>query len=388
MIHTLTQRHLLPMSTLATRLTGIGGIDVDELVASFFRFACQLRKEHAPRRVTDRFRQTMIVGHAIDVQVFYADDAKLIHDVSAVLMGEVLATPRNTLMHPRYDLAMFTSFWRAFFNLGMFPLDLCQCLFFHSEEARVLYLISSGEGRKRLETHINAHAFMVLRQSFGFHLTGETHVPFPCCTFADGSGLRGASQVTMQNHLNLADFGHDQLSIADLASTRNLWEGHAIVAVFPFKARIAGVLTRLASPEKRLKGQIDAHRDVLQDLRMDIIEGRTFLFQEGVRVDLLVAGQTFAGLFVGIAPLFKQVVIQPATFFQLAFQCFLLLFRWIQAILEHLMHGYQYSINRTVVKRRSATPPNPQIRNAPHIPMPEGRGFTARTDKAIFILDC
>src|ERR1700736_5681775 len=99
MIGTLRERHLLPMSTPATGLGCIGGVHSDQLTASFFRFAHQLIEECRPRHITDRFRQTMGVKHTVHVQIFHADNTGLIDNLPRMLMGEVLSTPRDTLMH-------------------------------------------------------------------------------------------------------------------------------------------------------------------------------------------------------------------------------------------------------------------------------------------------
>ncbi len=64
MIGTLTQGHELPVVAPAAILRGVGRIDFDELSASFFRFAGQLRKEGRPRGICNAFGQTMIMQHS------------------------------------------------------------------------------------------------------------------------------------------------------------------------------------------------------------------------------------------------------------------------------------------------------------------------------------
>src|SRR5438874_1493753 len=98
------QGHLLALSTLATCLTRIGRIDFDQLPTSFFRFVGQLTKEGRPRGIDNAFGKTMIMRHAVDVQVFDADDTEAINDLSAFLMGEVLPSERYPFMHPCHDL--------------------------------------------------------------------------------------------------------------------------------------------------------------------------------------------------------------------------------------------------------------------------------------------
>jgi hypothetical protein len=73
MIHTLTQRHLLPVSTPATGLRRIGRIDFDELPASFFRFARQSLKKSCPRCIVNAFCETMIMNQTVDGQILYTE---------------------------------------------------------------------------------------------------------------------------------------------------------------------------------------------------------------------------------------------------------------------------------------------------------------------------
>jgi hypothetical protein len=57
--------------------------------------------ELAPRRVLDAVRQTMVVRHPVDRQVFDGEQIKLIDDATALLIAEVTPPPsraRRTLM--------------------------------------------------------------------------------------------------------------------------------------------------------------------------------------------------------------------------------------------------------------------------------------------------
>src|ERR1700704_3885872 len=142
MIGTLRERHLLPMSTPAAGLGGIGGVHSDQLTASFFRFARQLIEECRPRHITDRFRQTLVVNHAVHVQVFHADETGLIDNLARLLMGEVLSTPRDTLMHTSNRLAMFAPLRCPFRQCGVFALDFGKRFLFSTKEAGILDFLS------------------------------------------------------------------------------------------------------------------------------------------------------------------------------------------------------------------------------------------------------
>jgi hypothetical protein len=123
MIDTLTQRHLLPMVAPAAILRCVGGVDLDKLPASFFRFARQLREKGRPCRITDAFCQTMIMNHAVHMQVFHCNQTKPINNLTAFLMREIVTSKGDTLMHTRNDLAMLAPFRCAFCQLLMLAFD-------------------------------------------------------------------------------------------------------------------------------------------------------------------------------------------------------------------------------------------------------------------------
>src|SRR6266516_4988431 len=116
------QGHLLSMSTHAACLTRIGWIDFDKRSASFFRFARELSKECRPRGICNAFGQTVIMNHSVDLQVFHTDDPETIYDLAAFLVGEVVSSEGDPLMHSCSDLAVLLSLRRVFRKFGVFPL--------------------------------------------------------------------------------------------------------------------------------------------------------------------------------------------------------------------------------------------------------------------------
>ncbi len=138
---TLRKWHLVPVSTCAARLGGVGRIDFDELSASLFRFARQLGKERRPGRVRNAFGQAMVVHHAVDDEILNTDESKLVHDVARMLMGEVLPLPLRALMHPCHDLPLVVSLTGSFLHFGELTLRFCQRFLFFAEETGVLNLL-------------------------------------------------------------------------------------------------------------------------------------------------------------------------------------------------------------------------------------------------------
>lgn len=276
MVHALTERHLLPVSTLATGLTCIGGVHFDQLVASLCRFAYQLGEECGPRRITDRFCQTMVVNYPVYFKVFDADDAELVHDTPAMLVREILTPPFDPLMDSCHGFTVLASFWRTFGKLTMLALHFCQGFFFCTEEARVLDFLSIREGGKGLQPNINAHGICVIRQALKIYLTGKAGIPFTGGTLADRTRLGFASQVPMEHYLDFAHLGNNQLALFERTAARDLGKGDGVVALLAFEARIAGLLSGFASAEKGLERQIDAHSHILQNRECAISrEGRS-----------------------------------------------------------------------------------------------------------------
>src|SRR6266849_1492526 len=118
--YALRERHRLSMSTDAAGLTRVGRIDFDQDSPSFCRFGVQMGKEGRPRGVRNAFGKTMVVHHPVDGQILNSNDAISIHDGTGVLVSEVLSTPGNTFMHPRYP-------FRCFCRSGV-PLASLECL--------------------------------------------------------------------------------------------------------------------------------------------------------------------------------------------------------------------------------------------------------------------
>src|SRR5437016_6667762 len=149
------KRHLLSMSTCAACLTRVGGIDFDSCSSSFFRFGEHLSKECRPRGICNAFGKTVVLGHAVDLQVFDADDPIGIDNVSTFLMGEVLPSESDPFMHPRDSLAMFAPFRGSFCKLAVFALHLSELLFLFAEKAGVGNLFPSRERGKGGESDVN-----------------------------------------------------------------------------------------------------------------------------------------------------------------------------------------------------------------------------------------
>jgi hypothetical protein len=131
----------------------------------------------------------------------------------------------------------------------------------------------------------------------------------------------------MQDELDQSDVHHAQaLGLrVQMTAHRHLREGKARVAPLPTEARIARRLTGRTAAKEGFDGQIDAYRDVLQDLRLDPRECGPLGLECGQAYGLIVVAQRLLPLLPRIAPLGQQVIVQPATFLKLLFEKALLL---------------------------------------------------------------
>ena len=183
MIRSFRQWHLLPMMTPAAILTRVGGVYSHRGSASFFRFAGQLTEKRRPRSVCNTLGKAMVMHHPVHVQVFHADDAVGIDNASAFLMGEIVSSERDTLMHTRDGFAMLATFGSAFGELAMLALDIGKGLFFLAKEAWVLDFLPIREGGKRLESDINTDLWKKAQEVFLVHAPPRRkRTIYPCCS--------------------------------------------------------------------------------------------------------------------------------------------------------------------------------------------------------------
>ena len=108
--------------------------------------------------------------------------------------------------------------------------------------------------------------------------------------------------------------------------------------ILPANAGIARLLARFAAAEESLAGQINAHRDVVEPLRLHPNQ-RGPLGCEGGQCRLLVLqAQRLVPLLPGVTPRGQQMIVEPATLLKLLLQETLLLLVRVQSVLERLKH--------------------------------------------------
>jgi hypothetical protein len=375
MIHTLTQGHFLPMVAPAAILRCVGRVDFDKRSASFFRFARQSVKKSCPRGIMNAFRETMVMRHTVDMQVFHADDAEAINNLPGLLMREVIPSERYPFMHAGNSLAMFPAFRRSLCQFTMLALDTGQGLLFFTKKAGIGYLFFITKSSKGFESNINANLGRGFWQAFRLTLDREGNIPFARATSLNSTGFQFALDRPMIDHLDTSNLGkRHTIIMGDIETT--LREGETIVAVTATKTGIARIFTCFATSKERFESQINANGYILQHLRMDLFQCRAFLFQQSQRINLIIAREGLSFLHIGCLAFLKKMVVEPTTLIKGFVQLVNLFLRGKDTVLKHFMHTLILAQSRTYINSFS-----PAAASAPYIPMAKARGLTARIDK-------
>src|SRR5258708_27846463 len=329
------------MAALRAILTGVGGVHRDIPPTGPCCLVREEVRELAPRRVMNTLSQTVVVRHPVDREVFNSNDIKRVHDMPAVPVGEVAATPCDALIDTRHDFTPFRAFGRALLRFAQAALGFGKCLLLLAEEAWVGNIFASGERGKGLESYVNAHLVSSLLQwrRLGT-LARKRHVPLASAAAADGGRLGHAFQGAMQDDLYLPDVHHAQVSGIHVqpAADRHLREGDAVIATLPAEAGIAWRLTRSTAAKERLEGEINADSHILQDLRLHPGKRGALSFEGGQGGVLVIEAQRLPPLLPSSATFGQQMVVQPAALLKLLLQETLLLLVRVQPVLERLTH--------------------------------------------------
>lgn len=279
------------------------------------------------------------MNHAVYFKVFDRDESKTVDKFAGSLMGEVLATVGNPLMNATDNPTPPPTLQSAFGFFLEFSLSFSQGFFISLEESLTLDLLSVGQGSKNGQTDINSDFFFAPLQRFGLsNFANEAGVPFACATPFDRACFGFAFQFSVKNDFDCAHLGQVQVTTAKFIPVLDLWKGHGVIATLPFESRKPRILTGLESTVERLKSQIDTNSNILQDLTIDVSQGRANSLEANKFSLLSIQTRGFFGLLMRCFADFKKVVVNPATFIQLMKQKFLLLFGWIQTVAKRFKH--------------------------------------------------
>lgn len=109
----------------------------------------------------------------------------------------------------------------------------------------------------------------------------------------DGAGFDALLDFPVVDHLDTANLGKRH-AVVMREMKSGLGKGEAIIAIMPTEPRKTRGFACFTTAEKGFESQIKTSGHVLQDLRMHVLEGRTFSFQDRKRIDLRVARQALS----------------------------------------------------------------------------------------------
>ena len=147
---------------------------------------------------------------------------------------------------------------------------------------------SPGAGSKGFEPDINPHLGRCFRQPKRIALDRERSIPFTGTAALNGEGFDVASKDAMPNDLDVSNARKCQFALW-INLKAELGIGEAIITVSSTKTGEPRFLPSPAPAKEGLKSQIDAHRDILQHLGMDLVQRGAFLFQHRVGSLLSIA---------------------------------------------------------------------------------------------------
>lgn len=334
------QRHLLPMSTVATVLRGVCGIDSHDPSTGPFCLVGEKLRELRPSRILDTFCQAVVVNHPVDLEVLDGNYPEAVDDPSALLMSKVAPAVGDSLMDPRDNLPGLLPLWSPVLGFRELPLLPGQVLLVLAEELGSRDGFSGREGGEGEKAYINAYGFIGSRQRDSFRFTGETDEPFAGGSTPNGAGLGRAFQRPMKDDSELADLGELQSVAFEFPANIGLRESEAVVALKAPEARVSRLFSSLYSSKEGFKGQVNTHSHVLKNLGMDNRKRRPLLFQfwEGVSLGIVV--ERFLSFFPSCLSLLQEVIVEPTALVQGALKLSGLFFGWPDPELERFKHDY------------------------------------------------
>ncbi len=294
------------------KLTGITGINFDDVTTSFFRFVRQKVKEHPPCRIRDASGKASVLHHFANAQILDVDFLIVRNIVVRRFVGEVLSLPLYRFMRLRNELPGVATVPGA-------SLLSCKAPLPAAYELRSLFQ-KPGIGNT-VVIRIDAEAFDADVDSHGGVRYGE--IPFRDVIAREGDEPFAGSSPADSHRLDVSHDGTGEehlespksrdIEVSALKSPAGLLQGEGIIPASGTKARESRLVARLDSPEESLIRSVKALNHILQNLRAYRPIFREGSFQCGKLLHLPCGGDGNTATDVGINPLLKCRIVQSAT---------------------------------------------------------------------------
>src|SRR5438034_6269279 len=133
---------------------GVPLVNLDNGTPIPCRFVLKLSDKFRPPHVTDRFRQTVIFNHMLDLQTLNADDLVFAYDASREFMLIVSSPICNLFLDASHLQTSLCTVLGPFFLFGMTALCFCKLLFSFGEELGIAGGLPIGGNDHRLQAQI------------------------------------------------------------------------------------------------------------------------------------------------------------------------------------------------------------------------------------------
>ncbi len=316
MIDAFRERHDLTIATIGTVLRRISRVDFDKLSTGPFCLVREMMCKVTPFSVHNTLGKVVILNHSIDGQIFYSNETELIDYSMTDLMSEIMASIGNSFVNARYNLLSFMSIWCILERFAQAMLCLCQSFFISAKESWIVNLFARRQGSKGVQSNINTNLFIRLWQWLWFYLTRDYDEPFFCRGTSDTNCFGSAQERSVFDDSHIANLGQIYGCFIQVTTTWCLRITKRVVTIWTAKARVSWFLTRFDTTKECLKSQVYSNSYVLQDLRMNDIQGKSFLFEHGQDSMLIIQCQTLTCLLMRYFTLLKQIVVEPAALLQ------------------------------------------------------------------------
>lgn len=279
----------------------------------------------------------VVFDHACDSEIFKHNRSETIDQLSALLMRKILTSAGYALMNTGNHVASFGACRRTLFFLAQFPLRTRQVVFITTEEAWIRDCFSGREGGELRKTHIYAdNSFRYVCLRLWFFLNRETDKPLPNRRTAQGNGLNLSFHWTMQIDFYWSNLTQDKHVTMQFHAISILGIGDTIVAPLTFKSRVSYFFfASFHTTKEGFECKIYSYLHILENLRMNVLQRRTFSFPFREQVDGVIQPKRFVTFFPGITSGGKRLVIHPPARLKLLFKQAVLTFGKPEAILVY-----------------------------------------------------
>jgi len=328
-------------TTLTTSLACAFRVYCYKLPSSFFRFLRQYISKLTPCNICNAFIELiakkfgLITHHAFNIKFFNTDSTIFINNFSGFLMNKVMPFIGNPLVDTSNNLFSFFSFRGAFSLFGQFPLSFCKSLLAGLKKTRIFYFALIRKSSKIFQTNIYTNGIVGFWQRVIIIFNRKTGVPFVGSP-ADSECLYCAFDASMFNNFDRAYLR--QLESIVNKSESALRKGEAIIAIETLKSWVARFFSYLNPAKERAEGKINSHSNILQALRVSVVEFGIFFFPSGQKIAGVVARYGFFAFFPCLLSYFKGFVVCPPASIKKKLEGFLLFSSRIQSIFESLTH--------------------------------------------------